>query len=179
MKIAKYIAALTFVCGMANAATITLSSGLTTQGVIVTSGGIALPSFNVAIGSWNGTTSTFTVFGTSFSDTAKINGAQTATDTFFNSKQVDVFVGTGADIASSGSSWVVFTRATPLSFPANVVPAGNTSFTLSSSSVVTFVAKGNAENGFTNANTLNFVPEPSAALLGAIGVLGLLRRRRI
>jgi MYXO-CTERM domain-containing protein len=34
---------------------------------------------------------------------------------------------------------------------------------------------------FANANTLRFtaVPEPSAALLGALGALGLLRRRRI
>lgn len=36
---------------------------------------------------------------------------------------------------------------------------------------------GNIANSFTNA--VNLVPEPSAALLGAIGALGLLRRRRI
>jgi hypothetical protein len=40
-----------------------------------------------------------------------------------------------------------------------------------------------SDTGFTTPlarteATLNFVPEPSAALLGAVGVLGLLRRRR-
>ena len=57
---------------------------------------------------------------------------------------------------------------------------------------LTFTRNG-ADNGFTASNSqlflgggnglifdnINVVPEPSAALLGALGVVGLLRRRRI
>lgn len=38
---------------------------------------------------------------------------------------------------------------------------------------------GNIADSLTNAVNLTVIPEPSAALLGAIGALGLLRRRRI
>jgi 3',5'-cyclic AMP phosphodiesterase CpdA len=180
MKIVKLIIAAFALAGSVQAATITLSSGLSTQGVVVTVNSVAAPGFNLAIGTWDSLTSTFTTFGTSFADTDKINGAQTSTDTFFNGKQVAVFLGTGTDIASSADGWVVFTRATTLNYPANVVPAGNTTFTVSSSSVVNILAKGNQDSGFSNANTLNLVtvPEPSIALLGALGVFGLVRRRR-
>ncbi len=179
MKVTKLIAALSLVCGFANAATITLSSGLTAQGILVTTQGVANTTFNVSIGSWNATTSTFSVFGSTFADNGKISGAQTSDNVAFNGARVDVFLSNGPGVSTAGTEWVVFTRTTPLAFPANVVPAGNTTYTVSSSAVVTFLAKGDIGNGFTNANTLNLVPEPSAALLGALGALGLLRRRRI
>jgi hypothetical protein len=169
--------------GLSNAATVTISSGLSSQGVTVSQNGVALTSFNVSIGNWDG--STFTVFGSTFSDSDKINGARTATDTFFNGKAIHVLLSTGTTIANSGTQWVVFARNAVTNFPANVVPAGNTTWTFSSSSVVSILANGDPTGGldtegnkFTTANNFDFVPEPSVALLGALGALGLIRRRR-
>jgi hypothetical protein len=179
MKLVKIACSLIAISGLSQAATVTLSSGLSSQGVTVSRDLTALPTFHVSIGSWDGLV--FTTFGASFTDDGKINGAQTSQDTFFNGKQVAVFLGTGADIASSGTEWVVFTRQTALNFPANVVPAGNTTFAISSSSVVNVLAKGDIAHSFSTPNNFNFVsaiPEPSTMLLGALGALGLLRRRR-
>lgn len=171
--------------GLSNAATVTISSGLSSQGVTVSRNGVPLPTFNVSIGSWDGTT--FTVFGSTFSDSDKINGAVTATDTFFNTKRIDVLLSTGTTIANSGTEWVIFSRNTVTNFPADASQAGNTTWTFSSSSVVSIQANGEPTGGldtqgnkFTTANNFDFyvVPEPSVALLGALGVLGLLRRRR-
>jgi hypothetical protein len=142
MKLAKLFIVLAAMAASAKGATITLSSGLSAQGVLVTVNNVSVPNFNLAIGTWDAGTSTFTTFGASFVDDGKINGAQTSADTFFNGKQVAVFLGTGSDIASSGNSWVVFTRNTALNFPANVAPAGNTTYTVSSQTAVSFLAKG-------------------------------------
>ena len=57
--------------------------------------------------------------------------------------------------------------------PALTFTRTNTSFTGSNSQL--FVGGGNG----LSFDNINVVPEPSAALLGGLGVLGLLRRRRI
>ena len=44
--------------------------------------------------------------------------------------------------------------------------------------VRTAAAAGQAVNFATNGTSFKVVPEPSALLLGAVGMLGLLRRRR-
>jgi hypothetical protein len=97
--------------------------------------------------------------------------------------------GNGADFASStqllviqfGTNFAVDAPAFNASFnlqlgDGNVV-FGSESFNGSSSPLISspLVANG-ASNSYQMAN---LVPEPSAALLGALGALGLLRRRRI
>jgi hypothetical protein len=46
---------------------------------------------------------------------------------------------------------------------------------------VSIIGRGDAGNGFGlsgTTNTINMVPEPSTALLGLLGIAGLIRRRR-
>ncbi len=59
-----------------------------------------------------------------------------------------------------------------ISIGGNVILSGGTG---------TFIGDANFAGGEGSYNTLKLatVPEPSAAILGAIGALGLLRRRRI
>jgi len=50
--------------------------------------------------------------------------------------------------------------------------------TFTASGTTQDIAFGDADNGIVNAISLRAIPEPSAALLGGIGMLCLLRRRR-
>jgi hypothetical protein len=101
------------------------------------------------------------------------------------------FIGSGPTTLNSLPIFLRVTTAqgfailsTANNFPAavdNALLSQTVSFTSSSSGNV--VAFGGAEVtgvSFTTPNQLSFnvVPEPSAALLGAFGALGLLRRRR-
>jgi hypothetical protein len=164
--------------GAAKAATITVSAGFNAANDIdVTVNGAVPTNFTVAIGSWDGTT--FTQFGASALDTGSVNGAFTATGPAeVNNDIIFVYVGVGPVSTDVGGQWALFRTATNTAFPSDV------SSTLASATVnmhnatpgnVVFAAGANAT--FEN-NVVNFVPEPSAALLGAFGVVGLLRRRR-
>lgn len=188
-KIASVISIMT---SAASAATIAVSAGTSSQGIYFYSGTTLLASneYNLGVGRYDALTSTFGFFGTPSVDTgtnAKANGSFTATSpTSFNSQVINLFVGTGTDIASSGDNWVVFRTASSTAFPANVTAAGSTTFSATTAANLVVVAKGNAGHGFftpatspgTSGGTFQFVPEPSSALLGCIGVLALLRRRR-
>ena len=81
-----------------------------------------------------------------------------------------------ADETSSFSMFRVATIAEDVPLPNDYIanPAGGTI-------IIGSVGTWEGETAFGSGvyDTLNLVPEPSAALLGAIGALGLLRRRRI
>lgn len=165
--------------GAAKAATITLSAGFNAAADIeVTQNGAAVPGgFTVAIGSWDGTT--FTQFGGSFTDTGSVNGSVAATEpASVNGDVIFVYIGIGPVNATAGGQWALFRTATNTAFPADVsstLASATVQFHNSTPGNVVLEASSNAT---FNANVVNFVPEPSAALLGAFGVVGLLRRRR-
>jgi len=105
-----------------------------------------------------------------------------ANDTTYTGKVIYTLVGNATTLAAA-TEFAVLTNNT--TFPV-VDGAGNGSgaiATLTSASVKygTVLSQGNftEPSGMTFASGVQLVPEPSAALLGALGVLGLLRRRRI
>jgi hypothetical protein len=183
MKTTKLIIALGLLAGVAQAATITVSAGLTSQGVTPLLGGVVVTNYFTGVGNWNTLTSVFTPFGSINADTGEVSTAVTATSpATFNSTLIAVFVGTGNSIANSGTNWAVFTSTNNTSFPSDVSGATGVTFAMTTPAVLNVVGKGDVGSGFVaggvNTNNFNFVPEPSAALLGALGALGLLRRRR-
>lgn len=93
----------------------------------------------------------------------------------FNSKQIYVLVGNGSSAASS-SQWGIFTTVNPVLFPADVTAAGTTAVALPTGAALSPLLNAGSVNG--NNFRLVGIPEPSTMLLGALGALGLLRRRR-
>ena len=166
----------------AQAATITVTAGFNPANAIsVTLNGAPPPAgFTVAVGSWDGTT--FVQFGQSVTDTGTVNGSFTATaPAEVNNDVIYVYVGIGPVNATLGEGqWALSRTSTNTAFPADVSnPLGSATVAFHNSTPgnLVFVA-GNNVNPFGPANTIDFVPEPSAALLGALGLVGLLRRRR-
>ena len=99
----------------------------------------------------------------------------------FQNKNMYVFVGSGATFATSGEFLVLKTT-----FTFDAAESGPTAFlkTITTSNATPLFGSAVA-NVFTTTTDASqtpgwqtAVPEPSAALLGAIGALGLLRRRR-
>ncbi len=187
MKLTKIIVMLGLLVGGANAATVAVSKGFGAQGFTVLVNSVAPTNYYWAVGNYDTGTSTWTQFGTAtlnqVSTNPKVNGSITSTSpSSLNSSILELFVGTGNSIANSGSNWVILKMNSNLTFPADVSVGGTTTFLATVSNGVTFVAKGATGSGFDTVGAsganLNLVPEPSAALLGAFGVLGLLRRRR-
>lgn len=193
MKSIKYLALLACATGFSNAATVTVASGLSTQGFTPYVDGLVLPAFSFAVGSYNTLTSTWTQFGNAIADIGKVGGAGgivATSPTSLNNSIIDLFVGNASTIGLS-TSWVVMRpSAATAKFPADVTGTG--AVTLSATvptgtSGWTIIASGAPSASFGGATpvvggtilNLAAVPEPSAALLGALGALGLLRRRRI
>lgn len=176
MKLLKISAIALMSLAGANAATITVTAGFGAQGLNVTTSGVAATSFHVAIGSWDG--SSFTQFATGIQDTAKVNGVFTATvPPAVNSQVIHLFVGQGSSV-DFGGNYVLFRTNTNTAFPADVSSGSATAtFSATALSGLTAVSQNNATLT-SGTNTINFVPEPSVALLGALGVFGLIRRRR-
>ena len=109
-----------------------------------------------------------------------ITASGTPDPTVFQTKQLFVLVGNGATQAAS-TQFGIFAMTTPLFFPADVAAANSTTVTTSTFAAIsplqnagTIIDNASGSDGFR----LVGVPEPSAALLGAIGALALLRRRR-
>jgi MYXO-CTERM domain-containing protein len=193
MKAIKLLALFGLVTGYSNAATVTISSGLAAQGFTPYVSQSAVSNFFFSVGSYNTLTSTWTQFGSALADNGKVGGAggiSATSPTSLNNQIVDLFVGTAANIGTS-AYWVVLRpSATTAKFPADVTGTGSVTVAASvptGTSGWTIIAKGDETASFGGATpvvggtilNLTTVPEPSAALLGALGALGLLRRRRI
>ena len=112
------------------------------------------------------------------------NTGATVTGSIFSGKNIYAFAGNGSTFANSSELLVLksssfFTDAQDAAPTAQTVTltTANTEllFGLKALSVKTTTADSSATLGW---NTAIAVPEPSAALLGALGALGLLRRRR-
>jgi hypothetical protein len=185
MKLLKIGVILGSLVGMSNAATITVTQGFGAQGLVVTSNGIvSLPNFFVGVGGFTEGSTTFTHFGTSILDTGKVNGVFEATSpASLQNRVINLFVGDAATLANS-FSWVLLSST--VSFPPDVTEATGVTFNATVGNNLTLVGSQNATwspaltlGPVAGNGMITFIPEPSAALLGAFGALGLLRRRRI
>ena len=133
----------------------------------------------------------FSLFGSALSPVPTattaglIIGSITATNTAFNSALLYMLIGNGTTKANSTEFAIIQGTSPAWTFAPNVALAGSTTYTLANASQFAVVGVAGTEiDNLTGADglqlrTLAVIPEPSAALLGAIGALGLLRRRRI
>lgn len=120
-----------------------------------------------------------------FTFNAAARDLTTATGDTFAGKNMYAFVGNGTTFATSSEMLVLKTTFTfdaaefgPTAI-AKTITVGNSSILYGNSvaNVFTTTADTSTTPGF-QTKTFGAVPEPSAALLGAIGALGLFRRRR-
>ena len=179
MKLLKLAALLGCMTVAGSAATITVTQGFGAQGILVTSdGATAVPSFVWAVGNYTG--DVWTQFGAAVPDTDKINGAVTAMEpASLNSQVIHLWVGMGAagSDADFTTPWVILRHNTSTAFPPDVALSGSTTLNASNGANMVVVASSDPGN-VIDGNFLTIVPEPSAALLGLIGLLGFIRRRR-
>ncbi len=158
------------------AGTFTNGSGVTQEPIITTEFSsllAAVASFDVFGSSTSPTSGT--TLGTISAGITALGGSDTSV---FNTKEIYILVGNGATQAAS-TAFGIFKMTTPVFFPANVAAAGSTTVPTSSTAAITPLANAGSEPTPGTFQLATAVPEPSAALLGAIGALGLLRRRRI
>ncbi|TAF26893.1 MAG: PEP-CTERM sorting domain-containing protein [Verrucomicrobia bacterium] len=208
MKLQKLLIGLLVACGVSQAATINVggvfsaASGLgvkTSTGTVLSSGGyvIAVGSFTTVptvlpdASNLAAAVSSLNVFQTLTSPTAAGNtqgaivGGFTAIGggnaSLFNGKQIYVVVGNGSTLANS-NEFAILTTATNVLFPADVTGSAATTVTLSSITNSVVLPNAGLEDANGAARDLivlaSPVPEPSIALLGALGIFGLVRRRR-
>jgi uncharacterized repeat protein (TIGR02543 family) len=129
--------------GFANGASITVSSGLSPQGYGVLFNGVVPENFYWSAGSWNAATSTWTQFGTTVTDTDKIDGGVSATGpSSLNGQVIDILVRIQPDIASSGRFWVVLRSNANTLFPWDVTAASNLTLQFALTNAVTIIAAG-------------------------------------
>lgn len=190
MKLNKLLAIAIASCSLANAATITVSAGFgATQGLAVYNDTTLATTFTLSVGSYTaGSPASFASFGSAIQDTGKVNtptGITATSPASFNSQIIHLFIGGGANVADSLSSgkYVVLRTNANTAFPADVSVAGSTTFNAALGSGLTAIATGSAANWVSTSSASDggrivFVPEPSVALLGALGIFGLVRRRR-
>jgi hypothetical protein len=177
------LAAILFTMAGANAATVTLAPLFSNQLRYSVDGTTQTNTALIAVGHWDGTT--WTQFGAAFADpadNAAVNGSVTASGpATLNGLQVHVYIGFGTEVNTSSGNFAILrslVSGTPVAFPSDVSSGiGSSTFFANTASPNTLqLVTGN--NATLTNNVVNFVPEPSAALLGALGVVGLLRRRR-
>ena len=191
---------------LSNAATITLSRGSGNPGVIASADGVALstggyywatgtftntsgatevPVITTAFSSLLAAVAAFDVFASSTASAAgatigTITGSATGSGgsdaSVFNSKPMYLLVGNGITQATS-TFFGIFSMTTPQAFPANVAAAGTTVVSIPNGASITPLLNAGTVSG-NSFQLVATVPEPSSVVFGAIGVLGLLRRRR-
>ena len=179
MKLIKLFSLGVMLSSSVHAATVTVSAGFGTNGLLVTSGGVAVASQFLALGNWN--SGVFTQFGSSITaDTGAVSGAFTATaPTSLNGLVVHLYVGTGNTLDfSSGANYIVIRATSNTAFPADVSSVLATATVTMSNWTTASVVTNSTYMLPVGTKTIG-IPEPSSALLGAIGALALLRRRRI
>lgn len=111
--------------------------------------------------------------------------SSTVTGTDFSGKNIYLLVGNGSTFGNSTELLVLKNQSLFTDAQDQVPTAQNITFSTATSSLLFGVNLVDVKTTGTDASvtpgwgTANLIPEPSAALLGAIGALGLLRRRRI
>lgn len=177
MKLIKTFLIALLSIGASQAATVTLTAGFGASGINVTAGGIAT-SYSVEVGGFEG--GNFTLFpapAVAKLSTDKIAGtfAFTGADSVaLTGDQIFIRITTSVGVAILGTSVAE-------AFPDLTSGIASNSVTVGSSAAISVASFTGAQSvGFSNPNTLNFtaVPEPSTALLGLLGIAGLIRRRR-
>ena len=164
----------------ARAATITVAPGFNPANSITASlFGVPSTTFTVAVGSWDG--ANFVQFGQSITDTGTVNGVFSATvPPSVNSEVIHVYVSLGTTVSTDPAEgmWALFRTATNTAFPSDVSSVIVTSTVSFHNTIPGSVVMVAGHWSSLSGNTVNFIPEPSAVLLSALGVVGLLRRRR-
>jgi hypothetical protein len=157
----------------AEAATITVSPGFNNS---ITVPGFT--TFTVAVGAWDG--ANFVQFGSSVIDSGSVNGSFTATvPPEVNNQVIHVFVGIGAVQVTSNNYWIVLRTSQNTPFPSDVSQTlASSTFAMNNSTPGTVVVAAAGPGASLVGNQIIFIPEPSSALLGLVGIAGLLRRRR-
>lgn len=173
--------------------------GVQADGTVLSAGGYyfaagsftTLPNISPDFSNLNEAVDSMNIFAVTTSPTAVGNTQGTITGSFvstgganpslFNGRQIYFVIGNGIDRASS-TDFAIFTTATNLLFVSDVTTTGSTTVTLSSITNSVVLPNAGSENAAGTARDqivmVSQIPEPSAALLGALGALGLLRRRR-
>ena len=197
MKTSK-LAILFLAIGMAtnaSAVTVSIGAGIPAQGITfqvdyAAAQGFASDSYFYQIGHYDMLSSVWTPFGAPASIIGELKGSVTATaPASLENLPIHIYVGTAATAAECvNNSWVIFESGsvpTP-TFPAPITGTGAKAFNATLQTNTLVLRTGNPDNGYlptapTGSNAafnLVTVPEASTALLGLIGLAGLVRRRR-
>jgi hypothetical protein len=114
----------------------------------------------------------------------KIAGSFVSINTDFNSKPIYFLIGNAATKAAS-TEFAIFTMSPATSFPAAMGGSGATAITVGNiNQINTFAGAGTEIDSASGVSdrvklaSVVVIPETSTSLLGALGALALLRRRR-
>ncbi len=173
--------------------------GVSASGSVLSDGGYyigvgsftSVPTISSDYSNLGAAVASMNVFASLTSPTATGNTKGTITGAFaatgggnaslFNGKQIYFVIGNGSTVANS-TDFAIFTTANNTSFPADVTGSGTAAVTFSSITNSVVLSNGGSEDAAGSARDqikmVSAIPEASTALLGAIGALGLLRRRR-
>jgi hypothetical protein len=190
MKTIKILAIALASMASVQAATVSLSAGFGANGIIVTTtsetGVTSNSAYNVQVGGFSG--GIFTLFPVTSAAVNLAAGAKIAGAFSNNNTDAASLSGDAIFVRVNVGSWsAILSTPAGETFPdltSGIASNGVNMYSSATVSVVQSSGTGLDSVSFApNGNTLNFkataVPEPTAALLGAIGALGLLRRRRI
>lgn len=184
-----------------NAATVTVSRGLGNPGIMFTDMDgtpLAAGGYYLAVGSFaevpvtipgdlvslSAAVASFKIFAYATSPvtgatkgtfTAQLTGVGAPDPSDFNAQEMYFMMGNAPTQAAS-NQFTIFRLNPARNFPANVTVTGATAVSMPNVSVVDILPGFGVADAATN--TIRSVPETSVALLGALGALGLLRRRR-
>jgi hypothetical protein len=188
--------------GAASAATIAVGRGGSTNGYAVFDGSTnlsAVGGYYIAIGTYavaptisdaatfQAAINNFSVFASVLSPTSgatlgSVTGSFVATNAAFNSAPLYFLIGNASTKEASTKFAILKGDPTGFFFPASAgSPSGSGSVTLSGAAVASPIGIAGSETdvaGAPDTLVLSAIPEPSVALLGALGILGLVRRRR-
>jgi hypothetical protein len=200
MKLVKYTIISALACASAHAATVSVGAGFgAASGLVVrTAAGAAIggPSFFAVgsfetvptitdIASFQAAVQSMNIFASSTTQATEPNKvAQSftsiASPAAFNNNRIWFLLGNGLT-GDTSTEFAIFTTALGTLFPADITQPGGPNITLSSvANIQVLNGAGSAISVDSNPDIiqLQVIPEPSTALLGLIGALGLLRRRR-